>query len=94
MNKKDFYKIIAEDTGLTQKNVQIVFESIFNNISEISKTDNEYIRISGIGKFKVKNMNGGQITTRNGKIIKYGKYKKISFKFSKKIKDKINNRIK
>jgi nucleoid DNA-binding protein len=85
MKKTELIKAVSIDTGIGQKDVTRIFESIFVQISEDLKNENELI-IKDFGTFKMKTRpermgrnpkTGESILIPEKHIVKFTAYKNI-----------------
>ena len=92
MNKLDIVKVVAEDTGLTQKEVTGVVDGFVNTIIRELKKGQE-VNIAGFGKFVVKKRaKRTSINPRTKEVVKVPACKAPAFKVGKALKDAVNNR--
>lgn len=52
MVKKDFVKRVSEEVGMTQKDVEAVFDSICKNTKKIVLEEGEKLSFIGLGTFR------------------------------------------
>ena len=90
MNKLDIVKVVAEETGLTQKEVTSVVDGfIATIIRELKK--GEEVNVAGFGKFVVKNRAARtSINPRTKEPIKVPASKAPTFRAGKQFKDAVN----
>lgn len=91
MNKAELVNAMANDTGLTKKDVETVLNSFINVVSdELAKK--EKVQLVGFGTFETR-----ERAARTGRNPQTGEELKISattapaFKPGKALKDKVNN---
>lgn len=79
MTKKELLRKVAEDTGLTMKDVEKVYSSIFNNLKEELKNGGSFM-VADFGTFKCTEraartgrnpQTGEPITIPEKKVIKF-----------------------
>ena len=90
MNKSDLVKVVAEQVGLTQKDVASVVDAI---IEATTKTlvKGEEVAIAGLGKFVVRKRAARQsINPRTKEVINVAASKAPVFKPAKALKDAVN----
>lgn len=91
MNKKELIGAVAEATGQTKKDVELVVDSTFDVITSALK-DGEKVKIHGFGNFEVR-----ERAARKGRNIQTGEEitipasKVAKFKPAKTLKDVVNN---
>ncbi|MBE6447492.1 MAG: HU family DNA-binding protein [Alphaproteobacteria bacterium] len=90
MNKVDFIRAIAEDSGLTIKDAGKFLES-FINVTKNTLTNGEDVVIIGFGTFSVteRSARPGR-DFRTGEVIQVPASKVIKFKVGKNLKDAVN----
>jgi DNA-binding protein HU-beta len=90
MNKLDIVKVVAEETGLTQKEVTSVVDGfIAAIIRELKK--GEEVNVAGFGKFVVKNRAARtSINPRTKEPIAVPASKAPTFRAGKQFKDAVN----
>ena len=90
MNKLDIVKVVAEETGLTQKEVTGVVDGfIATIIKELKK--GEEVNVAGFGKFVVKNRaSRTSINPRTKEPIAVPSSKAPTFRAGKQFKDAVN----
>lgn len=92
MNKNDIVKIVAEKTGLTQKEVGAVIDEMFETTIKALAKGHE-INFAGFGKFAVKKRAPREsINPRSKEIIKVPSSRAVVYKPSKNIKDAVNKK--
>ena len=92
MNKMDFIRAIADDSGLTMKDAGKFLDS-FVNVTKSSLANGEDIVIIGFGTFSVSERSarpGRDFKT--GEIIQVAASKVIKFKVGKNLKEAVNNK--
>ncbi len=90
MNKLEIIKVVAEETGLTQKEVGAVVDSVVTTIIAELKKGKE-VNIAGFGKFAVKKRAARvSINPRTKQPIKVPASKAPTFKAGKQFKEAIN----
>ncbi len=90
MNKLEIVKVIAEDSGLTQKEVTGVVDTLIDTIiSELKR--GEEVNIAGFGKFVVKKRAARtSINPRTKEAIKVPASKAPTFRAGKQFKEAVN----
>lgn len=90
MNKLEIIKVVAEETGLTQKEVGAVVDSVVTTIiAELKK--NKEVNIAGFGKFAVKKRAARvSINPRTKQPIDVPASKAPTFKAGKQFKEAVN----
>ena len=90
MNKLDIVKVVAEETGLTQKEVTGVVDGfVAAIIRDLNK--GEEVNIAGFGKFVVKNRaKRTSINPRTKEPIEVPASKAPAFRAGKQFKDAVN----
>ncbi|MCU9959312.1 MULTISPECIES: HU family DNA-binding protein [Bacillus] len=89
MNKKELIGAVAEATGLTKKDVELVVDSTFDVITSALK-DGEKVKVHGFGSFEVR-----ERAARKGRNPQSGEEIEIpatnapAFKAAKALKDAI-----
>lgn len=90
MNKLEIIKVVAEETGLTQKEVGAVVDSVVATIIAELKKGKE-VNIAGFGKFAVKKRAARvSINPRTKQPIDVPASKAPTFKAGKQFKEAIN----
>ena len=92
VTKKDICEAIAEATGLTQVDTQIIVETFLDTIHNTLKKGNN-IELRGFGRFKIKAKNAR--TARNpitGEAVQVLAGFKLVFQASKELRKKINDK--
>ena len=90
MNKLDIIKVVAEETGLTQKEVAGVVDGFISTIIKELKKGTE-VNVAGFGKFVVKNRaSRTSINPRTKEPIKVPASKAPTFRAGKQFKDAVN----
>lgn len=90
MNKADLVRAIAEETTLTQKEVNAVLDSFISNVVDCL-VKGEEVSIAGFGKFVVKTRAPREsINPRTKEPVKVPASKAPSFKVGKALKDAVN----
>ena len=90
MNKTDLVNVVANDTGVSKKDVDAVVASTVNAIIEALKAGDK-VQLLGFGTFEVKDV--AAKTGRNpqtGETIEIAACKKPAFSASKALKDAVN----
>ncbi len=92
MNKLDIVKVVAEETGLTQKEVNGVLDlTIATIIAELKK--GEEVNIAGFGKFVAKKRAARtSINPRTKEPIKVPSSMAPTFRAGKQFKDAVNRK--
>ncbi len=91
MNKKWLAKVISEDTGLPLTESEAIIEILFDNITFALQSEGS-ILIPNFGTFKISERKARKgINPATREPIDIPASKSISFKVSKKLKEKINN---
>ena len=90
MNKLEIVKVVAEDSGLTQKEVAGVLDSVIATIIDELKKGEE-VNIAGFGKFVVKTRAARtSINPRTKQPINVPATKAPTFKAGKQFKEAVN----
>ncbi len=90
MNKKWLAKVIAEDTGFPINEAEAVIEILFANIVFALQSEGQ-ITIPNFGTFKISERKAREgINPQTMEKIQIPASKSVSFKVSKKLKEKIN----
>lgn len=90
MNKLDIIKEVADETGLTQKEVSLVVDGFVSSIIRELKKGEE-VNVAGFGKFVVKNRaKRTSINPRTKQPIEVPASKAPTFRAGKQFKDAIN----
>lgn len=90
MNKNELVKVVAEETGLTQKDVAGVVDAFYAAIREELVKGGE-IAIAGFGKFVVKHRAAREsINPRTKEVVHVPASKAVAFRPSKTIKEAVN----
>ncbi|MBE5738116.1 MAG: HU family DNA-binding protein [Clostridiales bacterium] len=90
MNKLEIVKVVAEDTGLTQKEVNAVVDSVVAAIIAELKKGHD-VNIAGFGKFAVKKRAARvSINPRTKQPIDVPASKAPTFKAGKQFKEAVN----
>ena len=90
MNKTNIIEVVANETGLSKKDVDAVVSATFAAIASALK-DGDKVAIAGFGSFEVKE--SAEREGRNpktGETITIPAAKKPSFSASKALKDEVN----
>ncbi|ARC58735.1 HU family DNA-binding protein [Bacillus licheniformis] len=91
MNKKELIGAVAEATGLTKKDVELVVDSTFDVITSALK-DGEKVKIHGFGNFEVRERAARKgRNPQSGEEIEIPATKAPAFKAAKALKDFIKN---
>ncbi len=90
MNKNELVKVVAEATGLTQKEVGAVVDEMLNAIiGELA--EGREVSLAGFGKFVTKTRAAREsINPRTKEIVKVPACKAVAYKPSKAIKEAVN----
>ena len=92
MNKLEIVKIVAENSGLTQKEVSGVVDTMVETIIDVLKKGEE-VNIAGFGKFVVKKRAAREgVNPQTKKAIKIPAKKAPVFKAGKGLKETVNNK--
>lgn len=90
MNKIELVKSVAEETGLTQKEVSAVVDTMLETVIADLADGNE-VALAGFGKFVVKTRAAREsINPRTKEVVKVPSCKAVAYKPSKAIKDAVN----
>lgn len=90
MNKLEIVKVVAEDSGLTQKEVAGVLDTVIATIIDELKKGEE-VNIAGFGKFVVKTRAARtSINPRTKQPINVPATKAPTFKAGKQFKEAVN----
>ncbi len=90
MNKKDLITAIAEETGMTKKDVATVVDAAFDKITA-AVVAGDKVQLMGFGTFEARER--GERTGKNprtGEEVKIAACKVPTFKASKALKDAVN----
>ena len=91
MNKKELISTIAENTGMSKKDVELIVESTLETIKGEVKTGNK-VSFLGFGNFEPKtNSARDGINPATKEKIKIKESKSVKFKPGKGFKDLLNN---
>ncbi|CAI8775719.1 DNA-binding protein HU [Bacillus licheniformis] len=89
MNKKELIGAVAEATGQTKKDVELVVDSTFDVITSALK-DGEKVKIHGFGNFEVRERAARKgRNPQSGEEIEIPATKAPAFKAAKALKDAI-----
>ena len=89
MNKKELIGAVAEATGLTKKDVELVVDSTFDVITSALK-DGEKVKVHGLGSFEVRERAARKgRNPQSGEEIEIPATKAPAFKAAKALKDAI-----
>lgn len=89
MNKKELIGAVAEATGLTKKDVELVVDSTFDVITSALK-DGEKVKVHGFGSFEVRERVARKgRNPQSGEEIEIPATKAPAFKVAKALKDAI-----
>lgn len=92
MNKTDLIKVVAEQVGLTQKDVAAVFDAAIEVVTKTLKKGEE-VSVAGLGKFVVKNRAARtSVNPRTKEVIKVPASKAPTFRAAKALKDAVNKK--
>ena len=90
MNKVELVKVVAEETGLTQKEVNAVVDTFFNTVIADLAEGNE-VALAGFGKFVVKKRAARtSINPRTKQAISVPASKAPTFRAGKQFKEAVN----
>ena len=90
MNKLEIVKVVADDSGLTQKEVAGVLDAVISTIIDELKKGEE-VNIAGFGKFVVKNRAARtSINPRTKEEIRVPASKAPTFRAGKQFKEAVN----
>jgi len=90
MNKLEIVKIVAENSGLTQKEVSGVVDTMVETIIDVLKKGEE-VNIAGFGKFVVKRRAARtSINPRTKEAINVPASKAPTFRAGKQFKEAVN----
>ena len=90
MNKLEIVKVVADDSGLTQKEVAGVLDAVISTIIDELKKGEE-VNIAGFGKFVVKTRAARtSINPRTKQPISVPATKAPTFKAGKQFKEAVN----
>ena len=90
MNKKDLITAIAEETGMTKKDVAIVVDAAFDKITA-AMVAGDKVQLMGFGTFETRER--GERTGKNprtGETVTIAACKAPAFKAGKSLKDAVN----
>ena len=89
MKKSELVKNVVAETNLNKRAVELVIESIFNNIFDSVKKDGKF-QLAGIGTFSLKERAARDgINPKTKEKIKIKASKSIGFKPAKKVKENL-----
>lgn len=92
MNKIDLVKVVADKTGLTQKEVNSVVDEMLTAIVADLARGNE-VALASFGKFVVKTRAAREsINPRTKEVIKVPACRAVAYKPAKAIKEAVNKR--
>ncbi|MBQ2864388.1 MAG: HU family DNA-binding protein [Clostridia bacterium] len=92
MNKIELVKVVADKTGLTQKEVGAVVDELLDAVIADLAKGNE-VALAGFGKFVVKTRAAREsINPRTKEVIKVPACKAVAYKPSKAIKEAVNKK--
>ena len=92
MNKADLIKVVAEQVGLTQKDVAAVVDAAIEVTTKTLKKGEE-VSVAGLGKFVVKNRAARtSVNPRTKEVIKVPASKAPTFRAAKALKDAVNKK--
>ena len=92
MNKSDLVKAVAEQVGLTQKDVAAVVDALIE-VTTKTLVKGQEVAVAGLGKFVVRNRAARQsVNPRTKEVIKVPASKAPVFKAAKALKDAVNKR--
>ena len=92
MNKIELVKVVADKTGLTQKEVATVVDELLDAVVVDLAKGNE-VALAGFGKFVVKTRAAREsINPRTKEVIKVPACKAVAYKPSKAIKEAVNKK--
>jgi nucleoid DNA-binding protein len=87
MKKNDIIQNVCEKTGFTKKDIEIIYDNIFEEIMEGLKNDKK-VMISGFGTFEMKIRKGRSLSNpRTGEEVVVPDKPRVSFKSGKDLKD-------
>lgn len=90
MNKIELVKVVADKTGLTQKEVATVVDELLDAVVVDLAKGNE-VALAGFGKFVVKTRAAREsINPRTKEVIKVPASKAVTYRPSKAIKEAVN----
>lgn len=90
MNKKDLITAIAEETGMTKKDVATVVDAVFDKITA-AMVAGDKVQLMGFGAFETRER--GERTGKNprtGEAVTIAACKSPAFKAGKSLKDAVN----
>lgn len=89
MVKKEFVKLISDKNDITQKQAEQVFDSIFEEISNLLVTGDS-LSITNFGSFKVKNKKARKgRNPKTGESLTIPAHKAVKFKISNTLKNNV-----
>ena len=89
MNKSDLVKVVAENLGLTQKDVNAVVEELISEITNALAAGKE-VAIAGLGKLLVRNRAARKsVNPRTKEVVKVPASKAPVFRAGKALKDAV-----
>lgn len=92
MNKNDIVKVVAENTGLTQKEVGAVIDEMLETIIKQLAKGKE-VNLAGFGKFVSKTRAAREsINPRTKEVVKVPSCRAVAYRPSKSIKEAINKK--
>ena len=92
MNKTDLIKAVAEQVGLTQKDVTAVVDASIELVTKALRKGEE-VSVAGLGKFVVKSRAARtSMNPRTKELIKVPASKAPTFRAAKALKDAVNKK--
>ncbi len=92
MNKSDLVKVVAEQVGLTQKDVTAVVDALIE-VGTATLVKGEEVSVAGLGKFVVRKRAARQsVNPRTKEVINVPASKAPVFKPAKALKDAVNKK--
>ena len=89
MTKSQLVEHVAKSTGVTKMDTRMMVDAVFDAITEELKTGGD-VKLSGFGAFRTTVIDEHDGLLPSGETIKMGKNKRIRFKPSKEMRDKVN----
>lgn len=90
MNKVDLVKLIAEETGLTQREAEAALNALIEGTMD-ALAEGESVKLSGFGSFNVRERKERQgVNPQTGAPITIPASKAVVFRASKALKEKLN----
>ena len=89
MIKSELIERVAKSTGVTKADTKMMVNAVFDAITEELRSGSD-VKLSGFGAFRTTVIDEHDGLLPSGETIKMGKNKRIRFKPSKEMRDKVN----